>query len=133
MVDTKVFGYPNGHSGVLERAAVSWCQRKYNFTFSESEIHYCPSMSFGLAIAIRAFTQPGGKVRRRPIYLPPSELTKPVTGRVCALMNPLKFVNGRYEVDFEDFERRAADPDGLFLFPLFRSPHKLLPDVFSAG
>lgn len=71
IVDTKVFGYPNSHSGVLERAAVSWCRRKYNFTFSESEIHYCPSMSFGLAIAIRAFTQPGGKVlMQTPIYPP---------------------------------------------------------------
>ena len=30
IVDTKVFGYPNSHSGVLERAAVSWCRRKYN-------------------------------------------------------------------------------------------------------
>ena len=99
IVDTKVFGYPNSHSGVLERAAVSWCRRKYNFTFSESEIHYCPSMSFGLAIAIRAFTQPGGKVlMQTPIYPPFTELTK-ANGRVCS-MNPLKFVNGRYGVDF---------------------------------
>lgn len=129
IVDTKVFGYPNGHSGVLERAAVSWCQRKYNFTFSESEIHYCPSMSFGLAIAIRAFTQPGGKVlMQTPIYPPFTELTK-ANGRVCS-MNPLKFVNGRYEVDFEDFERRAADPDcSLFLLC---SPHNPTGRVFSA-
>ena len=60
-------------------------------------------MSFGLAIAIRAFTQPGGKVlMQTPIYPPFTELTK-ANGRVCS-MNPLKFVNGRYEVDFEDFE-----------------------------
>ena len=129
IVDTKVFGYPNSHSGVLERAAVSWCRRKYNFTFSESEIHYCPSMSFGLAIAIRAFTQPGGKVlMQTPIYPPFTELTK-ANGRVCS-MNPLKFVNGRYEVDFEDFERRAADPDcSLFLLC---SPHNPTGRVFSA-
>ena len=45
-------------------------------------------------------------------------------------MNPLKFVNGRYEVDFEDFERRAADPDcSLFLLC---SPHNPTGRVFSA-
>ncbi|WP_337944848.1 aminotransferase class I/II-fold pyridoxal phosphate-dependent enzyme, partial [Sutterella wadsworthensis] len=99
------------------------------FTSSAAEIHYCPSMSFGLAIAIRAFTQPGGKVlMQTPIYPPFTELTK-ANGRVCS-MNPLKFVNGRYDVDFEDFERRAADPDcSLFLLC---SPHNPTGRVFSA-
>lgn len=41
-----------------------------------------------------------------------------------------QIVNGRYEVDFEDFERRAADPDcSLFLLC---SPHNPTGRVFSA-
>ena len=45
-------------------------------------------------------------------------------------MNPLKFVNGRYEVDFEDFERRAADPDCSPL-PALQSAQPYRPCIFS--
>ena len=130
IVDTRVFGYPNSHSGVLERATVEWCRRKYGFEFDESEISYCPSMSFGLAVAIRAFTKPGGKVLMQvPIYPPFTNLTT-ANGRECS-MNAMKLVDGRYEVDFEDFERRAADPD-CTLF-LLCSPHNPTGRVFSRG
>lgn len=128
IADVGVYGYPNAHGGIVEAAAVDWCRRQYGFEVSPNEVQYCPSMSFGLAVAIRAFTKPGGKVLMQvPIYPPFMQLTK-ANGRIAS-MNPLKLVNGRYEIDFEDFEKRAADPEcSLFLLC---SPHNPTGRVFS--
>ncbi|MFR0734838.1 MAG: aminotransferase class I/II-fold pyridoxal phosphate-dependent enzyme [Oscillospiraceae bacterium] len=59
--------------------------------------------------AIAAFTEPGDRViLQRPVYGP---FTDAVTqqGREIS-NNALLLQNGHYEVDFEDLERRAADP-----------------------
>lgn len=123
-----VYGYPNGHAGIVERATVSWCARQYGYVIEEKDVAYCPSMSFGLAIAIRAFSKPGERVlMQTPIYPPFMELTS-ANGRECS-MNQLVLQNGRYEIDFADFERRAADPC-CHLF-LLCSPHNPTGRVFS--
>lgn len=128
IAETGVYGYPNGHAGIVEKATVSWCARHYGLEVLSSEVQYCPSMCFGLAVAIRAFTKPGGKVLMQvPAYPPFIELAKS-NGRIPS-MNALKLVDGRYEIDFEDFERRAADPE-CTLF-LLCSPHNPTGRVFS--
>ena len=128
IAETGVYGYPNGHAGIVEKATVSWCARHYGLEVLPSEVQYCPSMCFGLAVAIRAFTKPGGKVLMQvPAYPPFIELAKS-NGRIPS-MNALKLVDGRYEIDFEDFERRAADPE-CTLF-LLCSPHNPTGRVFS--
>ncbi|MDO5531479.1 MalY/PatB family protein [Sutterella sp.] len=128
IAEVGVYGYPNAHAGIVERATVDWCARQYGFELTPNEVQYCPSMSFGLAVAIRAFTKPGGKVLMQvPIYPPFTQLTK-ANGRIAS-MNPLKLVNGRYEIDFADFEKRASDPEcSLFLLC---SPHNPTGRVFS--
>lgn len=128
IAETGVYGYPNAHAGIVERATVSWCARQYGYAVEEKDVAFCPSMSYGLAIAIRAFTKPGERVlMQAPIYPPFMELTA-ANGRECS-MNMLVLKDGRYEVDFEDFERRAADP-ACRLF-LLCSPHNPTGRVFS--
>lgn len=116
-----LYGYPNAHAGIVERAAVAWCRRRHGFEPAEDQVFFCPSMSFALALAIRALTRPGDRVlMQTPIYPPFIELTR-ANGRECSL-NPLRpTASGRHEIDFEDFERRAADPRCTLL--LLCSPH----------
>ena len=78
IVDTKVLAIPMAtlvfsNVPLFPGASASTTSPSVN-----PEIHYCPSMSFGLAIAIRAFTQPGGKVlMQTPSTRPSQRLTKP--------------------------------------------------------
>ena len=124
-----LYGWTDSDDPLYIRAVVNWMAKVRGWEIEPSWIVPSYGILQAMCASIRAFTQPGGKVlMQTPIYPPFTELTK-ANGRVCS-MNPLKFVNGRYEVDFEDFERRAADPDcSLFLLC---SPHNPTGRVFSA-
>lgn len=127
IVELGVYGYPNGRGRIVEPAAVSWFGRR-GLAIEEKDVRFCPSMSFGLAVAIRAFSAPGEKVlMQTPIYPPFMELTE-ANGRECS-MNMLRLGAGGWEIDFEDFERRAADP-ACRLF-LLCSPHNPTGKVLS--
>ena len=124
-----LYGWTDSDDPLYIRAVVNWMAKVRGWEIEPSWIVPSYGILQAMCASIRAFTQPGGKVlMQTPIYPPFTELTK-ANGRVCS-MNPLKFVNGRYDVDFEDFERRAADPDcSLFLLC---SPHNPTGRVFSA-
>ena len=81
-----------------------------------------------LYTAVAAFTEPGDRViLQRPVYGP---FTDAVTqqGREVS-NNALLLQQGRYEVDFEDLERRAADPRAKLM--LLCSPHNPVGKVFT--
>ena len=63
-----------------------------------------------------------------PIYPPFTAVTQ--KNGCTASNNPLIFRDGKWEIDFEDFERRAADPKcKLFLLC---NPHNPTGKVFTA-
>lgn len=81
-----------------------------------------------ISMAIRAFTQPGdGVIIQTPVYTPFFNEIKG-NGRVI-LENPLVRVGDRYEIDFADLERKAAEPNTRMM--ILCSPHNPVGRVWS--
>lgn len=92
-------------------AVTGWYARRYHWKVDASEVIYVNGTIEAIKIAIRTFTEPGdGVLLNRPIYSP---FTSSIEGLGRVVVNsPLKEEGdcGHYVVDYEDFERKAADP-----------------------
>ncbi|MCF6206976.1 MAG: PatB family C-S lyase [Sulfurovum sp.] len=112
-----VYGYTTYPERYYE-AIVKWYETQYGWKIEREWIVPCygvvPSMNF----AIEALSNKGeGIIVQTPIYPPFFSSVKHRKRKV--LENPLLYVNGRYEIDFADFEAKAKEAS-LFLFC---SPH----------
>lgn len=115
--DHEVLGYTMPSDGYWQ-AVTAWLQKHYNIKANKGDLHFIPGIVAGIAYALLALTEPGDKVLvTTPVYPPFLNLPKN-SGRelVCS---PLKIVNSRFEIDFDDFERRI---EGCKLF-IMSNPH----------
>ena len=112
----------------FREATASWQRRRHHWDMGEATVIPVSSVVPALYTAVAAFTEPGDRViLQRPVYGP---FTDAVTqqGREIS-NNALLLQNGHYEVDFEDLERRAADPRAKLM--LLCSPHNPVGKVFT--
>lgn len=112
-----VYGYTVYPPRYFE-AIVAWYARRYGWQIEKEWIVPCygvvPSMNF----AIEAFSKKGeGIIVQTPIYPPFVSSVKHRKRKV--LENALRYRNGHYEIDFDDFEAKAKEAS-LFLLC---SPH----------
>ena len=115
--DHPVLGYTMPSDGYWQ-AVTTWLQKHYNIKADKGDLHFIPGIVAGIAYALLALTEPGDKVLvTTPVYPPFLNLPKN-SGRelVCS---PLKIVNSRFEIDFDDFERRIG---GCKVF-IMSNPH----------
>lgn len=98
----EIFGYtyasPEYYNSIIE-----WVQYKHNWQLKKEWLTYIPGIVKGIGFVIQCFTQPGDKVIiQPPVYHPfrlvPQQMKREVVN------NPLKLVNGQYEMDFEQLE-----------------------------
>ena len=127
-VDHGIFGYPGVQADYAE-AVRSWFQRRFDWTTETEWIVRTPGVVFALAMAVRAYTQPGEAVLiQPPVYHPFFSVIQDNGRRVVE--NPLKLENGRYEIDFEGFEA-AVVRENVRMFILC-SPHNPVGRVWTA-
>lgn len=88
------------------QAIVDWNKRRYNLEIDPETVELTTGVHPGLIAGLQTFSPPGTRVL----------LTTPVYSgfysdlrftRTVAEESPMKLIDGRYSVDFEDFERRA--------------------------
>ncbi|MDO4311615.1 MAG: MalY/PatB family protein [Eubacteriales bacterium] len=114
-----IFGYSEGKEGYF-RALESWYERRFDWKVKRSWLVKTPGVVFALATAVRAYTEAGDAVLiQQPVYYPFSEVILDNGRRL--VNSPLKIVEGRYEMDFEDFEAKIVE-EKVKLF-LLCSPH----------
>ena len=115
--DHEVLGYTMPSEGYIQ-AVTTWLDRHYNIQASKKELHFIPGIVAGIAYTLLCLTQPGDKVLvTTPVY--PPFLNLPKDSDRTLVTSPLKIANGRFEIDFEDFERKA---EGCKLF-IMSNPH----------
>lgn len=123
-----VYGYPYVGEGSFEKATVGWAKRRYGVDADVSMVDFAPSLGTALAVAVMAFTDKGDNVlMQSPIY-PPFPAVAKYNGRHPSY-NSIQLKDGKYQIDFEDFEKRAADPKTKLF--LLCSPHNPLGRVFT--
>jgi cysteine-S-conjugate beta-lyase len=86
---------------------LSWNKRRYGIDINPDLLVHATGVHPALISALRAFSPPGSKVIvQSPVY---NAFYTDITLVGCkAEENPLKLVNGRYAMDFEDLERRIS-------------------------
>ena len=90
-----------------QEAIAAWSKRRYNFAIDPKTIVISNGVHPALIAALKTFSPRGSKVLlQTPTYNGfYSDLTASDTK---AEESPLKFVNGKFQMDFEDFERRIS-------------------------
>jgi len=115
--DHDVLGYTMPSAGYW-KAVTDWLDGHYNIQTTKDELHFIPGIVAGIAYALLCLTQPGDRILvTTPVYPPFLNLPKE-SGRTL-VCSPLKIENGRFAIDFDDFERRA---EGCKLF-IMSNPH----------
>lgn len=113
-----VFGYTFAGEEYY-KSIIDWVYYKYNWKIRKEWISYIPGIVKGIGFAVQCFTQPGDKVIiQPPVYHPfrivPSSMKREV------VFNPLKEVDGIYEMDFEQLESIIDDRCKLLILS---NPH----------
>lgn len=98
-----IFGYTEPGESYFA-ALDEWLSSRYGWHAPSEQVTVTPGVVYALAVAVRAFTQPGDAVIiQQPVYYPFSSI---VTENGRTLVNaPLVYDNCRYSINFEQFER----------------------------
>jgi cysteine-S-conjugate beta-lyase len=91
----------------LSEAVAAWNKRHYGVTIDPATMQISAGVHPALIAALKAFSPAGSKVLlQTPTYNGfYSDLRESQT---IAEESPMKFVNGKFEMDFDDFERRIS-------------------------
>ena len=115
--DHEVLGYTMPSEGYIQ-AVTSWLQKHYAIKATREELHFIPGIVAGIAYTLLCLTQPGDRVLvTTPVY--PPFLNLPKDSQRELVCSPLKIENGRFAIDYDDFERKA---EGCKLF-ILSNPH----------
>ena len=126
-VDHGIFGYPAVQRD-YDDAVTGWFERRFGWHTQSEWIVRTPGVVFALSAAVRAFTAPGEAVLiQPPVYRPFFNVVRQNGRRLAE--SPLVLRDGRYEIDFEDFER-VVEREKPRMFILC-SPHNPVGRVWS--
>ena len=107
IVDRNCFDYHYKPAN-FNRVICDWWKRKYNWNVEENWINVGPGMWTAMNLTMLAFTKPGDRVIVQSPYFYP--ITNIIKARgLHTVYNPMKIVNGRYEYDLDDFEKKVAE------------------------
>jgi cystathionine beta-lyase len=122
-----IFGYSEPDSQYFD-VVQNWFERRFNWSVSPDWLTITPGVVNALYIAVRALTKPqDGVVIQQPVYYP-FEASVKKTGRRL-LVNELVYENGRYTIDFDDFEDKIKQAK-LFILC---NPHNPVGRVWTRG
>ena len=122
-----IFGYTqvkDDYFAVLQ----NWFRTRHDWTVERRELILTPGVVFAIATAIRAFTKKGDAVLiQQPVYYPFANMIR--QNERVIVDNPLRLIEGRYEIDFADFEQKIIE-HRVKLFILC-SPHNPVGRVWT--
>ncbi len=123
-----IFGYSEVGDSYFE-AVAGWLEERHGYRPEKEWLVKTPGVVFALAMAVKAFTKPGDSVLiQQPVYYPFSEVIRDNERRVVS--NDLVLLSdGKYHIDFKDFERKIVEND-IHLFFLC-SPHNPVGRVWT--
>lgn len=122
-----VLGY-TGPTASYFKAVCDWMRRRHGWEVSGESILQSSGVVGAIYSAIRALSEPGeGVILLPPVYGPFYGAVER-TGR-RTINSPLIYSNGRYEIDFDDLQEKAAGANNRIL--LLCNPHNPVGRVWS--
>jgi cystathionine beta-lyase len=126
-VEHGIYGYgtrPESYQRAVER----WYATRHGWNLDRRDLVSCPSVVSAVASLIEQHASEGGGVLIQPPVFFEFKSAIRRTGRTL-VKNPLRRVGGRYEMDFDDLEAKAADPTTGVL--VLCNPHNPVGRVWS--
>lgn len=120
-----VLGYSFRDEGYFKSIA-SWLKNRGGWSVDLASLEFSPGVVCGISYGVNSLTEVGDKVVIQPPVYPPFARTVAANGRVV-VNNPLKLVNGRYEIDFEGLDCALSDAKMFILC----NPHNPTGRVFT--
>lgn len=122
-----IFGYGDAEED-YDDAVVGWYRRRLSWEIDPKSIVKVPGVMYAVSVAIRALSNPGdGIMICQPVYFPFANVIKANSRKTVVTELVLK--NGRYEIDFKDFEAKIRD-NSVKIFILC-SPHNPVGRVWT--
>lgn len=119
LVDRETYSYEFDSKSVFN-AISDWNKQRHQLTLNPDNFVQVPGVLSAIALLIREFSEKGdGVLIQTPVYHQFRRLIESA-GRT-AVTNTLKTENGRYVVDFEDFENKLKQGDVRIV--LLCNPH----------
>ena len=117
-VEHGVFGYTLVPESYYE-AIIAWFRRRHQWTIDRSWIQYTSGVVPALSVIVKALTQPGNQViLQTPVY---NCFFSSVRNNGCEVVANGLELKQTYTMDFDDLERKAADPRAKML--ILCNPH----------
>lgn len=128
-LDKRIFGYTRVFEKSYYDAFAGWCKNRYDWTFGREEL----VMSNGIIPALYELVEYICKEDEKVLFLTPSY----AYFKYAADFNKREYVcsdliyeDGKYSIDFDDFEQKAADPKTTLF--IFCNPHNPSGRVWKA-
>lgn len=126
-VEHGIFGYSDTKDDYYEIVS-SWFERHFSWKPEKQWLVKTPGVVFALAMAVRALTKENEAVIiMPPVYYPFYNVINNNSRKL--IESPLVFEDGKYHIDFEDFEKKIKEND-VKLFILC-SPHNPICRVWT--
>lgn len=123
-----IFGYTEPGERFFD-AVKGWMVRHHDWEVHKDWLVKTPGVVFALAMAVRAYTEPGdGVLIQQPVYYPFAGVIKD-NGRRVVSNNLFLGEDNRYHMDLDDFERKIVE-EKIKLFFLC-NPHNPVGRVWS--
>lgn len=122
-----VFGYTKVPQAYYD-AIIGWFDRKHDFIINKDWILFTSGVVPALSAVIKALTEPGDKVLvQTPVY---NCFFSSIRNDECEKAeNELLYKDGTYSIDFDDLEKKAADPKVKVM--LLCNPHNPVGRVWT--
>ena len=123
-----IFGYTESGEEYFE-AVSGWMEKRHGWKVRHDWLVKTPGIVFALAMAVKAYSDPGdGVLIQQPVYYPFTEVIRD-NGRKVVSNDLVLTEDGKYHIDFEDFEGKIAE-NRISLFILC-SPHNPVGRVWT--
>ncbi len=129
------YGYTLPGGAVID-SVVERMKRKFNWKIERDWVVLTPGVVPALHAAVKALTHPGDEIiLQEPVYFP---FFSAVTSNGCRISNnELKFIDGRYEMDYAGLENKFREQPGPLPAPnrvkgiIFCNPHNPIGRVWN--
>ena len=126
-VNHGIYGYTEVKSDYFD-IVKNWFRDNFDWEIKKGSLVKTPGVVYAIAMAVKAFTKEGEAVIiQQPVYYPFSEMI--IANNRKLVNSHLVLKDGRYEIDFEDFEKKIVE-NNVKLFILC-SPHNPVGRVWS--
>ena len=125
-INHKIFGYSRWNHDDFKNSIENWYKKRFSCEINKDWIVYSPSVIYAASKFIEMKSEKGdGVLINTPGY---DGFFKMILGNERRIISsPLKNINGKYEIDFEDFEKKCREAK-IFLLC---SPHNPVGKVWT--